>query len=57
MSVGGEPLGQVAVPTLGSPDRVRIDAVVDQTDPHGWPKPSLQSVEQEKACVYVIGNA
>src|SRR5262249_36816760 len=43
VTIGGEPLGQVPVPALGAADGVRIDAVVDDADPHGgeslalWP--------------------
>src|SRR5262249_53434351 len=44
--VGGKPLGQVPVPALGAADGVRIDAVVDDADPHAarslalWPRRS-----------------
>ena len=44
MTLGGEPLGQVPVPALGAADGVRIDAVVDDADPHAakslalWPR-------------------
>ena len=44
VTVGGEPLGQVPVPALGAADGVRIDAVVDDADPHApkslalWPR-------------------
>ncbi len=34
MPVGREPLGQVPVPALGAADGVRVDAVVDEADPH-----------------------
>ena len=33
MAVGGEPLGEVAVPALGAADGVREQAVVDEADP------------------------
>ena len=32
--VGGQPLGEVAVPALGAADGVREQAVVDEADPH-----------------------
>ena len=31
----GQPLGNVPVPALGSADRVRVQAVVDDADTHG----------------------
>ena len=34
MPVGGEPLGEVAVPALGAADGVREQAVVDEADAH-----------------------
>ena len=34
VALGGEPLGEVAVPALGAADGVREQAVVDDADPH-----------------------
>ena len=37
--VGGEPLGQVAIPPLGTADGVWEQAVIDDADPHvRWPE-------------------
>ena len=40
VAVGGQPLGQVAVPALGAPDGVRVEAVVDEADAHAGREPA-----------------